>query len=78
MEQKIKEKILKITFFFCIDCRKALAINSVQKYIFPKYSHKNKERLFSPSVFLFRFIYKPMTKQAVYLNELQFLRQSEF
>ena len=75
------------TLVFCIDPRKAFAIESIPRSVFRNPSHKNKIRLFSISVkSLFRFLYKIMTKKTVYLNSsarksgfrLQFLRQSAF
>ena len=87
MEQKINEENIENNLVFCIDSRKAFAIKSIPRSIFRNPSHKNKIRQFSISVeFLFRFLYKTMTKQTVYLNSfarnsgftLQFLRQSAF
>ena len=85
MEQKINEQNIENNFVFCIDPRKAFAIKSILRSVFRNPSHKDKIRLFSISVkFSFRFLYKTMTKQTVYLNNyarmsefrLQFLRQS--
>ena len=87
MEQKINKENIENNLVFCIDPRKAFAIKSKSKSVFRKPSHKNKIGLFSISVkFGFRFLYKTMTKQTVYLNNfarksglrLQFLRQSAF
>ena len=83
MEQKINEENIENNLVFCIDPRKAFAIKSV----FRNPLHQNKVRLFSISVkFRFRFLYKTMTKQTVYLNNiarksgfrLHYLRQSAF
>ena len=71
MEQKINEENIKNNLVFCIDLRKAFAIKSIPRTVFRNPSHKNKIRLFSVSVnFLFRFLYKTMTKQTVYLTIL--------
>ena len=89
MEQKInkKKKNIENNIVFCIDPRKAIAIKSILRSVFRNASHKNKIRLLSISVKSgFRFLYKTMTKQTVYLNNfarksrfrLQFLRQSAF
>ena len=81
MEHKIKKKSK------CIDPRKTFAIKSILSSVFRNPLHKNKIRLFSVSFkFGFRFLYKTMTKQTVYLKNfarksgfrLQFLRQSAF
>ena len=72
MKQKINKKNIENNLVFCIDRRKAIAIKSIPKSVFLNPSHKNKIRLFSISVkFGFRFLYKTMTKQTVYLNNLQ-------
>ena len=87
MEQKMNEEKIENKLVFCIDARKAFAIKSIPRSDFRNPSHKNKIRLFSISFELrFRFLYKTMTKQTVYLNNfarkgefrLQFLRQSAF
>ena len=87
MVQKINEENIENNLVFCIDPRKAFASKSILRYVFRNPSDKNKIRLFSNSVkFLFRFLYKTMTKQTVYVNNfarksgfrLQFLRQSAF
>ena len=66
---------------------KAFAIKSIPRTVFRNPSNKNKICLFSISVkFLFRFLYKTITKQTVHLNNfarksgfrLQFLWQSAF
>ena len=77
MEHKINEENIGNNIVFCIDHRTAFAVKSVPRTVFRNPSHKNKIRLFSISVkFLFRFLYKTMTKQAVYLNN--FARKSGF
>ena len=72
---------------FCIDRRKAFAIKSIPRSVSRNPLHQNKICLFSISVkFLFRFLYKTMTKQTVYLNNIarksgcrmHYLRQSVF
>ena len=87
MEQKINKENIENNLVFCIDPQKAIAIKSIPKSVFRNPSHRNKICLFSISVkFGFRFLYKTMTKQTVYLNNfsrmsgfrLQFLRQSAF
>ena len=87
MEQKINKENIENNLVFCIGPRKAFAIKSIPRSVFRNPSHKNKIRLVSISVkFGFRFLYKTMTKQTVYLNNfarkngfrLQFLRQSTF
>ena len=87
MEQKINKENIENNLVFCIDPRKEFAIKSIPRSVFRNPSHKNKIRLFSSSVkFEFRFLYKTMTKQTVYLKNfarksgfrLQFLRQSAF
>ena len=66
MEQKINKENIKNNLVFCIDPRKAFAIKSIPRSVFRNPSHKNKIRLFSISVkFLFRFLYKTITKQIV-------------
>ena len=83
MEQKINEENIENNFAFCTDPRKAFAIKSIPRSVFRNPSHKSKIRQFSISV-KFRFLYKTMTKQIVYLNNfasgfrLLFLRQSAF
>ena len=86
MEQKINEEIIENNLVFCIDPRKAFAIKSIPRSVFRNPLHQNKIR------FLFRlnfdFLYKTMTKQTVYLNNItrnsgcrlhyQYLRQSAF
>ena len=85
MEQKINTGNIENNFVFCIDPRKAFAIKSKPRSAFRNPSHKNKIGLFQISVkFGFRFLYKTMMKQTVYLNNFarknrlrfQFLRQS--
>ena len=85
MEQKINKEKIENNLVFVIDPRKAFAIESIPRHVFQNPLHKNKIRMFSISVkFGFRFLYKTMTKQTVYLNNfarksgfrLQFLRQS--
>ena len=77
MEQKIKEENIESNLVFSIDPGKAFAIKSIPRSVFRNPSHKNKIRLFSITVkFLFRFLYKTMTKETVYLNNLA--RKSEF
>ena len=87
MEQKINKENIENSLVFCIDPRKAFSIKSIPRSVFRNPLHKDKMRLFSISVnFGFRFLYKTMTKQTVYLNNfarksgfrLQFLRQSAF
>ena len=66
MEQKINEEIIENNLVFCIDPRKAFAIKSIPRSVFRNPLHLNKILLFSISVkFLFRFLYKTMTKQTV-------------
>ena len=85
MEQQINKVNIENNLVFCTDPRKAFAIKSISLFRNP--SHNNKIRLFSISVkFGFRFLYKTMTKQTVYLNNfarksgfrLLFLQQSAF
>ena len=87
MEQKINEENIENNLVFYIDPRKAFAIKSVPRSVFRNPLHQNKVRLFSILVkFLFRFLYKTITKQTVYLNDiarksgcrLHYLRQSAF
>ena len=87
MEQKINEENIENNFVFCIGPRKTFVNKSIPRSVFRSPSHKKKIRLFSISVkFLFRFLYKTMKKQTVYLNNFagkigfrsQFLRQSAF
>ena len=69
MEQKINKENNENNLVFCIDPRKAFAIKSKLRSVFRNPSHKNKIGLFSISVkFRFRFLYKTMKKQTVYLN----------
>ena len=68
MEQKINEENIENNLVFCIDPRKVFAIESIPRSGFRNPSNKNKihVRLFSiPVKFLFRFLYKTMTKQTV-------------
>ena len=85
MEQKTNEENIENNLVFCIDPRKAFAIKSIPRSVFRNPLHQNKIRLFSISVkFGYRFLYKTMTKQTVYLNNiarksgcrLHYLRQS--
>ena len=77
MVQKINEENIENNLVFCIDSRKAFAIKSIPKSVFRNPSHKNKLRLSPISVkFLFRFLYKTITKQTVYVNN--FARKSGF
>ena len=87
MEQKINEENIENNLVFCIDPRKAFAIKSIPRSVFQNTLHQNKIRLFSISVkFLFRFLYKIVTKETVYLNNiarksgfrLHYLGQSAF
>ena len=87
MEHKLDEENIGNNPVFWIHPRKAFAIKSIARSDFKNPSHKNKIRLCSISVkFLFRFLYKNMMKQTVYLNfisrksgfRMQFLRQSAF
>ena len=87
MEQKINEENIENNLVFCMDLRKAFAIKSMARSVFRNTLHQNKIRPFSISVKLwFRFLYKTMTKQSVYVNNistksafrLQFLSQSAF
>ena len=87
MKQKINKENIENNLVFCIYPRKAFAMKSIRRSVFRNPSHKNKIRLFRISVkFGFRFLYKTMTKQTVYLNNLarksgfrlQFLRQAAF
>ena len=87
MEQKINEENTENNLVFCIDPRKAFAVKSIPRSGFRNPLHQNKIRLFSISVkLLFRFLYKTMAKQTVYLNNiarksgcrLHYLRQSAF
>ena len=87
MELKINEENIENNLLFCIDPQKAFTIKSVPRSVFRNPSHTNKICLFLISVKLrFRFLYKIMTKQTVYLNNLartigfrlQFLRQPAF
>ena len=80
------KKISKIILCFVSTLEKHLQ-TQIPRSVFRNSSHKNKIRLFSISVkLLFRFLYKTMTKQTVYLHNfarksgfrLQFLRQSSF
>ena len=71
MEQKINKEKIENNLVFCIDPRKAFAMKSIPRSVFRNPLHKNKIRLFSISVkFGFWFLYKTMTKQTVYLNNL--------
>ena len=84
MEQSFKEENIEKKNAFCIDRYRIIAIKWIQKSVIR--NHKKKIRLFSISVFFFkfRFIYKTMAKQTVHLDysarksgsRLQFLRQS--
>ena len=77
MENKINEENIESNLVFCINPLKAFAIKSLPRTVFRNPSHKNEIGLFSISVkFLFRFLYKTMTKQTVYLNN--FARKSGF
>ena len=77
MKQKMNKENIENNLVFCNDPRKAFAIKSTQRSVFRNLSHKNKIRLFSISVkFGFRFLYKTMTKQTVFLNN--FARKSGF
>ena len=87
MEQKINEENIENNLMVCIDSRKVFEIKSIPKSVFRTPSRKNKIHLFSVLVkFLFRFLYKSMTKQTVYLSNFarksgfrwQFLRRSAF
>ena len=69
MEQKINKENIENNLVYCIDPRKAFGIKSVRRSSFLNPSHKNKIRLVSISVkFTFRFLYRTMTKQTVYLS----------
>ena len=69
MEQKMNEENIENKLVFCIDAPKAFAIKSIPISVFRNPSDKNKIFLFSISVKLcFRFVYKTMTKQTVYLK----------
>ena len=71
MEQKINEENIENNLVFCIDPRKAFAIKSIQRSVFRNQLHQIKIRLFSILVeFLFRFLYKTMTKGTEYLNNI--------
>ena len=71
MKQKINEENIENNLVFRIDPQKAFAIKSIPRSVFRNPLHQNKIRLFSISVkFLFLFLYKTMTKQAVYLNNI--------
>ena len=71
MEQKINEENIENNLVFCINPRKAFGIKSIPRSVFRNPLHQNKIRLFSISVeFRFRFLYKTMTKQTVYLNNI--------
>ena len=96
MEQKINKENIENNLVFGIDPRKAFAIKPIPRSVFRNPSHyritficqlafHSNVCLFSISVkFGFRFLYKTMTKQTVYLNNfsrksgfrLQFPRQS--
>ena len=87
MEQKIIEENIENNLVFYIDPRKVFAIKLIPRSVFRNPLDQNKIRLFSISVKLrFRFLYKTMTKQTVYLNNiarksgfrLHYLRQSAF
>ena len=75
MEQKINEENIENNLVFCIDPRKTFAIKSVPKTVVRNLSHKKKYVSISVKS-LFRFLYKTMTKQTVYLNN--FARKSGF
>ena len=77
------EENIENNLVFCIDRRKTFRIKSIQKsgfFFFFEIRHIRSKYV----LFFFRFIYKTMTKQTVYLNNfarenafrLQFLRQS--
>ena len=71
MEQKISEENIENKLVFCIDPRKAFAIKSIPRSVFRNPLHRNEICLFSNLVkSLFRFLYKTMTKQTVYLNNI--------
>ena len=75
MENKIDKENIENNLVFCIDPRKAFAIKSKPISVFRNPSHKDKIGLFSISVkFGFRFLYKTMTKQTVYMKN--FARKS--
>ena len=87
MEQKITEENIENNLVFCIDPRKALAINSVPRLFFETWHIRTKYIYFLFQLnFDFGFLIKTMTKQTVYLNNfarkcgfrLQFLWQSAF
>ena len=60
MEQKINEENIENNPAFCIDSRKAFAIESIPRSGFRNTSHKNNIRLFSVSVNCdFGFFIKP-------------------
>ena len=50
MEQEINEEHIENNLVFCIDPRKAFAIQSVPRSVFRNPLHQNKIRLFSISV----------------------------
>ena len=71
MEQRVNKENIENSLVSCIDRRKAFAIKSIPRSVFRNPSHNNKIRLFSILVkFGFQFLYKTMTKQTVYLNNL--------
>ena len=79
MTQKISEENIENNLVFCIDPRKVFAFKSKSRSVYRNSPHKNNihVRLFSISVkFGFRFLYKTMTTQTVYLNN--FARKSGF
>ena len=88
-EQKISEENIENDLVYLYDPPKHLQSNQYQDLFFEiRHTARNKICLFSISVkFCFWFIYKTMTKQTLYLNNvtirksvfrLQFLRQSAF
>ena len=50
MEQKISEECIENNLAFCIDPRRAFAIKSIPRSVFPDPSHRNEICLFSVSV----------------------------
>ena len=58
MEQKINEENIENNLVFCIDPRKAFAINSIPKSVFQNPLHQNKNFLFQLN-FDFGFLIKP-------------------
>ena len=87
MEQKINKENIENNVVFLYRPSKSICNQIIPISVFRNPSHKNKIRLLSISVkFEFRFLYKTVTKQTVYLNNfarksgfrLQSLRQSAF